>query len=485
MTQGDAVPTAAFDEMILDDGRPRPGLEALVGWMLEAPRATLKLRQADANVLFRRIGITFAVYGEGGDPERLIPFDIVPRVLLAREWAFLARGLEQRVKALNRFLDDVYHDGEIIAAGKVPERLVLLNKAYQPEMRGFDVPGRVYTHIAGIDVVRTGPEDFYVLEDNTRTPSGVSYMLQNREVMMRLFPDLFNRHRIAPVEHYPDDLRKTLQSVAPPACPGEPTVVVLSPGLYNSAYYEHTFLADKMGVELVEGQDLFVKDNAVFMRTTRGPQRVDVIYRRIDDAFLDPLTFRSDSTLGVPGLMNVYRAGGVTLANAIGGGVADDKAMYMYVPEMIRFYLGEEPLLKNVPTWWCEREDDARYVLDHLDELVVKEVAGSGGYGMLVGPKATPEERAAYAERIRAEPAEFIAQPTLALSSCPTYVADGYAPRHVDLRPFVLVGADKVRLVPGGLTRVAMRAGSLVVNSSQGGGTKDTWVLEDGGPDHA
>jgi len=328
--------------------------------------------------------------------------------------------------------------------------------------------------------VRTGDEDFYVLEDNTRTPSGVSYMLQNREVMMRLFPDLFSRHQVAPVELYPDELLACLRSVAPPSCEGDPTVVVLSPGLYNSAYYEHTFLADKMGVELVEGQDLFVKDNTVYMRTTHGPQRVDVIYRRIDDGFLDPLAFRSDSALGVPGIMNVYRSGGVTLANAVGGGIADDKAIYMYVPEMIRFYLDEQPVLKNVPTYWCAREDDFKFVLERMEELVIKEVDGSGGYGMLVGPASTREEREAYAERVKSDPDAFIAQPTLPLSTTPTFVADGYAPRHVDLRPFVLVGADKVRFVPGGLTRVAMRAGSLVVNSSQGGGTKDTWVLDDG-----
>ncbi|MGB0747804.1 MAG: circularly permuted type 2 ATP-grasp protein [Magnetospiraceae bacterium] len=466
-----------FDEMIGGEGKPRDGMGQLADWMVNAPRNLLKIRQAEAETLFRRIGITFAVYGEGGDPERLIPFDIVPRIILANEWEFLARGLEQRVKALNLFLNDVYHNGDIIRAGRVPEHLVLLNKAYLPEMRGVSVPGGVYTHIAGIDLVRTGPEEFYVLEDNARTPSGVSYMLQNREVMMRLFPDLFNSHRVAPVEHYPEALHQTLTSVAPSACEGEPTVVVLSPGLYNSAFYEHSFLADKMGVELVEGQDLFVKDSKVFMRTTHGPQRVDVIYRRIDDAFLDPLTFRPDSALGVPGLMNAYRSGGVSLANAVGGGIADDKAIYMYVPDMIDFYLGEKPILKNVETYWCAREDDCKYVLDNLDKLVVKEVAGSGGYGMLVGPKATEEERAEYALRVRAHPEEFIAQPTLSLSTCPTFVAEGYAPRHVDLRPFVLMGSDGVRLTPGGLTRVAMKRGSLVVNSSQGGGTKDTWVL--------
>ncbi|WP_417320565.1 circularly permuted type 2 ATP-grasp protein [Emcibacter sp.] len=480
MTSDDFELNEFFDELRLPDGSPREGMEKFVHWMNEAPTEMLRVRQTEAEALFRRIGITFAVYGEGGDPERLIPFDILPRILLAREWEFLSRGLVQRVTALNRFLQDVYHKREIIAAGIVPERLVLMNKAYLPEMCGVQVPGGVYTHIAGIDLVRTGPDDFYVLEDNTRTPSGVSYMLQNREVMMRLFPDLFNRHAIAPVERYPDDLRDSLVTVAPHRCEGEPKVVVLSPGIYNSAYYEHSFLADTMGVELVEGQDLFVQDNTVFMRTTRGPEKVDVIYRRIDDAFLDPLTFRPDSTLGVPGLMNVYRSGGVTLANAVGGGIADDKAIYMYVPDMIRFYLGEEPILKNVPTYWCAREEDYKYVMDHLAELVVKEVDGSGGYGMLVGPKSTAEEIAAYAERIKAAPGEFIAQPTLALSTCPTFVEEGIAPRHVDLRPFVLVGSDKVRLVPGGLTRVAMKKDSLVVNSSQGGGTKDTWIIEKG-----
>ena len=477
MVRNDAHALRIFDEMVMADGKPRPGMEQLAEWMISAPRNLLKARKGEAETLFRRIGITFAVYGEGGDPERLIPFDIVPRILLASEWAFLARGLEQRVRALNMFLRDVYHKGEIIAAGRIPERLVLLNNAYLPEMHGVAVPGDIYTHIAGIDLVRTGPEEFYVLEDNTRTPSGVSYMMQNREVMMRLFPDLFNGHSVAPIERYPDDLLETLRSVAPRACDGEPVVVVLSPGLYNSAYYEHSFLADKMGVELVEGQDLFVKDNRVYMRTTHGPQKVDVIYRRVDDVYIDPLAFRPDSVLGVPGLMNVYRSGGVNLANAGGSGIADDKAIYMYVPEMIDFYLGEKPLLKNVDTFWCDRDEDKKYVLDHLEELVVKEVAGSGGYGMLVGPKTTAEARAVYAERIKSNPGKFIAQPTLALSTCPTFVAEGYVPRHVDLRPYILMGADGVRLVPGGLTRVALRAGSLVVNSSQGGGTKDTWIL--------
>ena len=470
-----------FDEMMLPDNVARPGMEMLQDWMVSASRHHLKMCRSEAEALFRRIGITFAVYGQGGDPERLIPFDIVPRLILKNEWDLLSKGLEQRVKALNLFLHDVYHEQNILKAGLIPEELILLNPSYLPEMKNIDVAGGVYTHIAGIDLVRTGPEEFYVLEDNARTPSGVSYMMQNREVMMRIFPKLFNSHQVAPVEHYPSDLVQSLRSVAPVACEGDPTVVVLSPGLFNSAYYEHTFLADSMGVELVEGQDLFVKENRVYMRTTHGPKKVDVIYRRIDDAFIDPLAFNPDSMLGVPGLIDVYRSGGVTLANAVGAGIADDKAIYMYVPKMIEFYLGEKPILKNVETYWCARTEDYKYVMDNLDKLVVKEVAGSGGYGMLVGPKSTREEREEYAKRIIANPREFIAQPTLALSTCPTFVEEGFEPRHVDLRPFVLVGADKVRIVPGGLTRVAMTKGSLVVNSSQGGGTKDTWVVSTNG----
>jgi uncharacterized circularly permuted ATP-grasp superfamily protein len=467
-----------FDEMEAGGGDVRDAYRGLAAWLRWTPPEHFKIKRQEAEVLFRRIGITFAVYGEGGDPERLIPFDIVPRVLTAAEWSVLESGLEQRVRALNLFLADVYHDQEILKAGKIPSAFVLTNASYLPEMQGFSVPAAVYTHISGIDVVRVGENEFYVLEDNGRTPSGVSYMLQDREVMMRLFPDLFARHRVAPVDHYPDELLKTLYEVAPPGCRDEPTVVLLTPGPFNSAYFEHSFLADKMGVELVEGQDLFVKDDAVFMRTTQGPQRVDVIYRRIDDDFLDPLVFNPDSVLGVPGLFNVYRSGNVTIANAVGTGIADDKATYTYVPDMVRFYLGEEPILKNVPTWRCSEADDLAYVLEHLDELVVKEVHGSGGYGMLVGPTASQAEREAYAQRLKAAPDTFIAQPTLALSTCPTFVERGIAPRHVDLRPFVLTGRT-VRIVKGGLTRVALREGSLVVNSSQGGGTKDTWVLSE------
>jgi uncharacterized circularly permuted ATP-grasp superfamily protein len=371
----------------------------------------------------------------------------------------------------------VYGPQDFIRAGRIPEAMVLRNPCYAPEMQGFRVPGDVYTHVAGIDLVRVGPEEFYVLEDNCRTPSGVSYMLENREVMLRLFPELAARHRIRPVAHYPEELRHALASLAPRNCKSEPTVALLTPGAYNSAYYEHTFLADEMGVELVEGVDLVVEDMVVYMRTTQGLQRVDVIYRRIDDAFLDPLAFRRDSTLGVPGLMAAYRAGNVTVANAVGAGIADDKAVYTYVPEMIRFFLGEEPILRNVPTWRCAEADDRAYVLEHLRELVVKDVHGSGGYGMLVGPHSSAETREAFARKILASPDSYIAQPTLALSTCPTFVESGVAPRHVDLRPFVLLGRE-VRLAPGGLTRVALQEGSLVVNSSQGGGTKDTWVLD-------
>ncbi|MDT8856708.1 circularly permuted type 2 ATP-grasp protein [Paracoccaceae bacterium Fryx2] len=454
----------------------RPPYARLEDWMRAMPAELRQMKQAEAEALFRRIGITFAVYGEGGDPDRLIPFDMFPRVFTATEWARLERGIKQRARALNAFLVDVYGRGEIVRAGRIPGRLVYLNEAYEKTVVGFVPPKGVYSHIVGIDLVRTGPDDFFVLEDNCRTPSGVSYMLENREIMMRMFPDLFRENRIEPVDSYPEKLRRTLASVAPAKCNHEPTVVILTPGHFNSAYYEHSFLADLMGVELVEGQDLFVEGEFVFMRTTEGPRRVDVIYRRVDDAFIDPLCFRPDSMLGVPGLMDVYRSGGVSICSAPGAGVADDKAVYTYVPEMIRFYLGEEPILKNVPTWQCAKEDDLKYVQEHMAELVVKEVHGSGGYGMLVGPASTKDQVAAFRERVLADPHNYIAQPTLALSTTPTFVAEGIAPRHVDLRPYCLVG-EGVELVPGGLTRVALKDGSLVVNSSQGGGVKDTWVL--------
>jgi len=468
----------AFDEMRAADGAVRPAYAALASWLDTVPPDVLDYRRREAEFIFRRIGITFAVYGDAAAQERLIPFDIIPRILTRREWDRLTRGLEQRVKAVNAFLRDIYGKREILRAGIVPEDLVYRNPVFRPEMNGQRVPHDIYVMIAGVDIVRVGPDDFYVLEDNARIPSGVSYMLENREIMLRLFPELFIDHPVAPVENYPDELLVTLESVAPTTASSDPTVVLLTPGIYNSAYFEHSFLADKLGVELVEGRDLFVKGNVVFMRTTEGPKRVDVIYRRVDDDFLDPLVFRPDSALGVPGLMAANQAGNVTLANAVGTGIADDKAVYSFMPEIVKFYLGEEPLLKNVPTWRCREAEHLAHVLDHLPELVVKEVHGSGGYGMLVGPAADRAALDAFRTKLMADPANFIAQPTLALSTCPTFVEQGVAPRHVDLRPFVLCGRDKVRIVPGGLTRVALRNGSLVVNSSQGGGTKDTWVLE-------
>jgi uncharacterized circularly permuted ATP-grasp superfamily protein len=468
--------STAFDEMRAVGGETRAVYRDFSDWLTGTSHAHLTQKTREAELLFRRVGITFNVYGEEAGAERLIPFDVIPRILSANEWQRLSAGAIQRVRALNAFLHDLYHGQEIIKAAIVPASM-LANEMYRPEMQGVDVPGGIYAHIAGIDIVRTGENQFYVLEDNLRTPSGVSYMLEDRKMMMRLFPELFRRYSVAPVEHYPQVLLNNLRAVAQPGVQ-DPTVVLLTPGAYNSAYFEHAFLAQQMGIELVEGQDLFVRDDAVFMRTTEGPKRVDVIYRRIDDDFLDPLAFNPKSMLGVQGLMSVYRNGGVTLANAIGTGVADDKATYTYVPEMIRFYLGEEPILNNVPTYKLELEDDRKYVLEHLAELVVKEVQGSGGYGMLVGPASSKQQIADFRQRILDNPSNYIAQPTLALSTCPTLVEHGIAPRHVDLRPFVLSGKT-VTLVPGALCRVALREGSLVVNSSQGGGTKDTWVLND------
>jgi uncharacterized circularly permuted ATP-grasp superfamily protein len=465
-----------YNEMYDANGQSRPHYAGYAEWLAAASAERIERKRAEADLAFHRLGITFAVYGEEAGKERLIPFDIVPRIIPAEEWSRLAAGLRQRVKALNCFLHDIYHDQAILAAGHVPAAQVLNNAQYRPEMRGVDVPGGIYANIAGVDVVRAGAGEFYVLEDNLRVPSGVSYMIEDRKMMMRLFPELFARHKVAPVSHYPELLLDNLRAVAP-AGVDDPTVVVLTPGAANSAYFEHSFLAQQMGVELVEGRDLFVRDDAVWMCTTQGARRVDVIYRRVDDDFLDPLAFRKDSMLGVPGLLSVYKAGRITLANAIGTGVADDKSIYPYVPEMIRFYLGEEPLLNNVPTWMCRKPEDLAYVLDHLDELVVKEVHGAGGYGMLIGPAATKDEIERFRALLQARPDGYIAQPTLALSNCPTFVDDGIASRHIDLRPFVLSG-NGIQMVPGGLTRVALREGSLVVNSSQGGGTKDTWVLE-------
>ncbi|QWF69831.1 circularly permuted type 2 ATP-grasp protein [Methylomonas paludis] len=466
-----------FNEMLTNSGDVRDIYQQYMQWQQGLPNSTLERKSAEAELLFRRMGITFAVYGEADGAERLIPFDIVPRIFGAAEWQRLELGIKQRVKALNAFLHDIYHEQNIIKAGIISAHQVLDNAMYRPEMQGVDLPNQVYAHIAGIDLVRVSENEFYVLEDNLRTPSGVSYMLENRKAMMRLFPELFANHTVEPVEHYPQMLLDTLREAAP-AYVSDPVIVVMTPGAYNSAYFEHAFLASQMGVELVEGQDLFVHQQKVYMHTTEGPQQVHVIYRRVDDDYLDPLAFRPDSTLGVRGLLDAYCSGNVVLANGVGTGVADDKSTYLHVPDMIRFYLDEQPLLSNVPTWRLSDKDDLKYVLANLPELVVKEVQGSGGYGMLVGPTSSKAEIEAYRQRILSEPANFIAQPTLALSTCPTLVESGVAPRHVDLRPFVLSGKE-VRLVPGGLTRVALSEGSLVVNSSQGGGTKDTWVLED------
>lgn len=468
-----------------ESGSPvRPHYRGYANWLRQQSEELMRSRREEAEMIFRRVGITFAVYGateEGQtDTERLIPFDLIPRIIPADEWGVLERGLIQRVTALNKFLHDVYHNQEILKAGVIPAEQVLNNAQYRALMQGVSVPNQIYSHIAGIDIVRAGVEggrgEYYVLEDNLRVPSGVSYMLEDRKMMMRLFPHLFSSHRVAPVAHYPDLLLEALRESRPEMA-DDPTVVVLTPGMYNSAYFEHAFLAQQMGVELVEGQDLFVKDGFVFMRTTRGPQRVDVIYRRVDDDFLDPMAFRPDSTLGCADLMKAYREGHVSICNAVGTGVADDKSIYPYVPKMIEFYLGEVPILQNVPTYICRDPDDLAYVMANLKDLVVKEVHGAGGYGMLIGPSATSNEIETFRKAIQANPARYIAQPTLSLSSCPTYVESGVAPRHIDLRPFVLSG-KQVRMAPGGLTRVALNEGSLVVNSSQGGGTKDTWVLE-------
>jgi len=453
----------------------RPHAMGFFDWFQKQGVEALASSRQDADLLFRRVGITFNVYGDQEGAERLIPFDLIPRILTAAEWATLERGLAQRVNALNAFLQDIYHDQRIIEEKIVPADLIHQNSQYRPELHGVKLPHDVWAHISGIDIVRAEKGEFYVLEDNLRVPSGVSYMIEDRKVMMRLFPEIFASNSVAPVEHYPDLLLEHLRSIAPVGVEN-PTVVVLTPGMYNSAYFEHAYLAQQMGVELVEGRDLFVSEERVFAKTTRGPRRIDVIYRRIDDDFLDPLVFRPDSTLGVPGLVSAVRAGRVTVSNAIGTGIADDKAVYPFVPEMIRFYLSEEPILKNVPTYLCRRPDELAYVLANLPELVVKETHGAGGYGMLIGPRATKVEIESFRQRIIASPETYIAQPTLALSTCPTMVGDRIAPRHVDLRPFVLSG-EKLSMVPGGLTRVALNAGSLVVNSSQGGGTKDTWVL--------
>ena len=464
-----------YDEMYEASGAVRPHYQAFARCLADTPEELLAQRRREADLLFHRAGITFTLYGDDQGTERLIPFDIIPRSIPASEWRIVERGCTQRVQALNMFLADLYHDQRIIKAGIVPAEQVLANEGYQIAMQGLNLHRDLYAHIAGIDLVRDGDGSYYVLEDNLRTPSGVSYMLEDRKMMMRLFPELFAAQRVAPIDHYPNLLLDTLKASSPL---DNPNVVVLTPGRFNSAYFEHAFLSREMGVELVEGADLFVRDDKLFMRTTAGAKQVDVVYRRLDDAFLDPLAFNPDSMLGVPGLLACYRSGNVVLANAIGTGVADDKSIYPYVDDMIRFYLSEEPILKNVPTFQCRKPSELSHVLANLEHLVVKETQGSGGYGMLVGPAATKAEIEDFRARLIARPEAYIAQPTLCLSTCPTFVERGIAPRHIDLRPFVLSGKE-TRIVPGGLTRVALREGSLVVNSSQGGGTKDTWVVED------
>jgi uncharacterized circularly permuted ATP-grasp superfamily protein len=473
----------AFDEIRGFPGNTagRPEFAPLTHWLETMPRAELERRQHAAEAMFRQLGITFAVYGDAEADERIIPFDIVPRILTAREWTRLSAGLEQRVFAINAFLDDIYGARRILADKVIPEELVLCNPQFRPEVAGAHPPHNIWAHICGIDLVRTGPDDFWVLEDNARTPSGVSYMLEDREAMIRLCPELFQMFRVMPVDSYTDLLHQTMQRAAPVSAGGNPVCVILTSGHYNSAYYEHSFLADTIGVELVEPADLEVDDDQVWMRTITGRVKVDVIYRRIDDDFLDPLFFRPDSLLGVPGLMAAYRAGHVSIINAPGTGVADDKAIYSYMPEIVRYYSGSAPILPNVETWRCREPKALQYTLDNLEKLVVKLVDGSGGYGMLVGPTSSKAEIEKFRAVLKAEPHRYIAQPTLALSTVPTLVEQGVAPRHVDFRPYVLTQPDGVKLVPGGLTRVALKEGSLVVNSSQGGGTKDSFILADEG----
>jgi uncharacterized circularly permuted ATP-grasp superfamily protein len=468
-----------FDEMLLPQSGVRAPYSAYQQWFSNEDPSRLGKKAKEAEAFFRRTGITFNVYGQAAAQERLIPFDLVPRIISNREWTKLSRGIEQRVRAINMFLHDIYNRQEILRAGIVPVNLIANNAAFLPQMMGFSPPGNVYTHIVGTDIVRTGEDDFFVLEDNARTPSGVSYMLENRETMLQMFPELFSQNKVKPVSDYPKNLKRSLAACAPRNCSDKCTVAILTPGIHNSAYFEHSFLADQMGVELVEGHDLRVVDGHIAMRTTQGYKVIDVLYRRVDDDYLDPLNFKPESMLGVPGIMDVYRAGNITIANAPGTGIADDKALYSYMPEIVEFYTGEQAILKNVTTYRCSEADTLKYVLENLAELVVKEVHGSGGYGMLVGPAASKKEIAVFAEKLKANPANYIAQPTLSLSTVPIFVKKGLSPRHVDLRPFVLVSPEGIDITPGGLTRVALKNGSLVVNSSQGGGTKDTWVLED------
>jgi uncharacterized circularly permuted ATP-grasp superfamily protein len=465
----------AYDEMFDQDGNPRPQYRSLYQRLLQLPAAELRERQQTADIAFLNQGITFTVYGSDGGTERIFPYDLLPRIVTAEEWSTLEKGLTQRITALNLFLKDIYHDGKILNDGVVPRELVYSCKHYRREMRGIRVRRDIYVSVVGTDLIRVNDGNFLVLEDNLRVPSGVSYMLANRQVMKKVYPGIFESYNVQPIDHYPQALLATLRALAPPNRV-DPTIVLLTPGVYNSAYYEHTFLARQMGIELVEGRDLLVHDNVVYMRTTAGVRRVDVIYRRVDDDYLDSLAFRPDSTLGVGGLFNAYRAGNIALANAIGTGIADDKALYAYVPAIIKYYFDEDPILDNVETYLLSDEKQRKHVLANLDQLVVKAVGESGGYGMLIGPHSTAEEREEFKRRILVDPRNYIAQPTLALSRAPCYIDGHVEARHVDLRPYILYG-EQVRIVPGGLTRVALRRGSLVVNSSQGGGSKDTWVL--------
>jgi uncharacterized circularly permuted ATP-grasp superfamily protein len=465
----------AYDEMFKAAGEPRPAYQPLFQRLLDLRPDELCERQQTADIAFLNQGITFTVYGSGEGTERIFPYDLLPRIITADEWARLERGLGQRITALNLFLKDIYHDGKILADKVVPYDLVYSCRHYRREMRGLKVRRDIYVSVVGTDLVRINDGRFAVLEDNLRVPSGVSYMLANRQVMKRVYPRLFGSYNVRPIDQYGQALLATLRALAPTNRP-DPTIVLLTPGVFNSAYYEHTFLARQMGIELVEGRDLLVHDNIVYMRTTAGLRRVDVIYRRVDDDFLDPLAFRPDSILGVAGLFNAYRAGNVALANAIGTGIADDKALYAYVPKIIRYYLGEDPILENVETYLLKNESERDYVLANLERLVVKAVGESGGYGMLIGPHSSAAEREEFRRRILADPRNYIAQPTLALSRAPCFIDGQVESRHVDLRPYILYGED-ITIVPGGLTRVALRRGSLVVNSSQGGGSKDTWVL--------
>lgn len=467
----------AYDELFQDTAKPHAHCEILINLLGSLPMDEFLDRRANADVEFVNQGITFSVYSDRRGVEKIFPFDLIPRVVAAKEWTILDKGLRQRILALNHFLHDVYHEQRILKEKVIPTELVMQSKGYRPEMKDFEPPGKQYIHVVGTDLIRDHNGQFLVLEDNARTPSGVSYVLENRGVMKKIFPNLFQSCQVHRVSDYPEQLRAALTAVAPESAGDSPCIVVLSPGQYNSAYFEHSFLARRMGVELVLGQDLFVHDKRVYLKTTRGPQKVDVIYRRVDDDFLDPTVFRKDSMLGVANLMQAYRAGNVTLANAVGTGVCDDKAVYPFVEDMIRFYLSEEPILHNVPTYICAREKDQEFTLANLDKLVVKAVNESGGYGMLMGPSATKDDRVAFAEKIRANPRNYIAQPVVTLSTSPTFTDEGFVPRHVDLRPYIVSGTD-TWILPGGLTRTALVKGSLVVNSSQGGGSKDTWVME-------